>query len=252
MACGGSSTQEKPPVAASGSSETSPAPPASSPTLATAAPVANEGAGRACSGGGISDCETKCAQGDRGACMRAAEAYFEGKNAPQDNPKGLALLEKACHTPSSGHDTNLDNPMSDPAQACLALSSMYSSGNQGITVDLAKSRSALETACQNHDDGGCGMLFDCLVQGGLCEKDVKRALTMSDDICGKIPSDPGCLSLAGLYDRGEGVKKDTKRASEMIRRACKDAPPEVCEGYWRMAGMKPQAARPKGRAGKKK
>jgi TPR repeat protein len=184
--------------------------------------------------------------------MRASEAYFEGKNAAQDPAKGLAMLDKACHTPSSGHDTQLDNPMSDPAQACIALSAMYSLGKHDVAVDLVKSRGALETACQNHDDGGCGALFDCLVQGSLCEKDVKRAVTMSNDICGKTPSDPGCLTLAGLYDRGDGVKKDAKHAREMVKRACKDAPPEVCDGYWRAAGMKAPAAGPKGRAKKKK
>jgi hypothetical protein len=203
MACGGS-TQEKPPATASGSSDPPPTPPASSTPATPAAPVApvaNEGAGRACSDGGVSDCETKCAQGDRGACVRAFEAYFEGKSAPRDNTKGLAMLEKACHTASSGRDTKLDNPMFDPGQACLVLSGLYSSAKDGIAVDLAKSRSALETACQNHDDGGCGMLFDCLVKGELCEKDVKRALTMSDEICGKTPTDPGCQARSTVLTR---------------------------------------------------
>src|SRR5262245_33580760 len=121
VACGGSSTQERPPVTASGlPDDASAAPPASSTPATAPAPGMKDGTARACAEGGLSDCETKCAQGDRGACVRAAEAYFDGKDAPQDTPKGLAMLEKACHTPSSSHDTKLDNPMSDPAQACIA------------------------------------------------------------------------------------------------------------------------------------
>ncbi|MFP4600705.1 MAG: SEL1-like repeat protein [Persicimonas sp.] len=78
-----------------------------------------------------------------------------------------------------------------------------------------------QQACEDGVMSACydlGVLYE---QGEVVDRDLKRAFELYEKACmAEEPDEVACNNLAVMYQQGEAVEQDTERAAELYRRAC--------------------------------
>jgi hypothetical protein len=176
----------------------SPAAPAGSASGKPASPPAAQG----CAPGDATGCAAACDGGDPAACVTLGIMHREGKGAPKDNPRALALLEKGC--------------------AAGQLKGCVQAGEILYNVepkDQTRAAQRFKKACDGGEVTGCVDLGWALSAGRGVPKDAAAAAAAFGKACSGSEA-IGCVGLGQLYRDGQGVSQDKKRAAELFKKAC--------------------------------
>lgn len=122
---------------------------------------------------------TLCDQGKPSACFTLGTMYASGAGVTKDNPRAIALFQKAC----DGGD----------AQGCGALGFMYETGS-GIQKDLAHALNLYRKACDGGGGLGCAFLAVLYEKGTGTTKNLAMAATLYERAC-EAGNSLGCGEL---------------------------------------------------------
>ena len=168
-----------------------------------------------------------CDANDSKGCNNLAYLYLEGKGVKRNIKIAKKFSNKAC---------SLGNNI-----ACLNLGKLYYSNKGGLGRDLNKSLSFFEIACKNGNMEGCynvGAIYG-YDRPLSKEENIKRSFIFLDKACkgkyGKacLAIKPicealcnkgdasACFELGSIYSRGIGIKRDRKKAKEILMKSCK-------------------------------
>ncbi len=151
-------------------------------------------------GGAHAGAEDNCAKGTAEACVEAGGMYLLGRGATKDEVKARGYFDRACKLGS--------------AFGCETLGKMMRDGRGG-PADNAGAIALLRRACDDNAAGACTSVgLDAMKHGDKAA--AVRLLTKACDGNDKI----GCTGLGALYLHGNGVRKDVKRAKELLSKAC--------------------------------
>lgn len=151
--------------------------------------------------------ERLCKDGDTQACFNIGHLYANGSGVKQNFTRSSKYFKIACDAGNY--------------QGCYALGIAYANGD-GVQKDAQKSRQMLEAACDMngdicveiaHTDYGASKWLDALkFYKFACEKG----------------SSEGCFGAGGMYERGEGTRKDLPTALKFYDKACRAGDGKAC------------------------
>lgn len=96
-----------------------------------------------------------------------------------------------------------------------------------LLSSLAFANSELERQCNNGDTGSCVDLGNLYNIGEGVKQDYKKASELYNKAC-EMNNALGCGSLGMLYYKGKGVKQDYKKAMKFVIKTC-EIDTEICE-----------------------
>jgi hypothetical protein len=153
--------------------------------------------------------EKACEGGDADACANTGGRYLLGKDGrSKDEPKGAAILKKACDL-GSGF-------------GCEIYGRALNDG-RGVPKDVKAADEAFTKACDKKSGGACRSLAL-----RLDTADPKRIplLVKACDLDDGI----GCMGLGAAYLHGnQGAPKNPAKAKEILQKACKLGQQSSCE-----------------------
>ncbi len=185
--------------------------------------------------------QSACAAQNIGGCTNLGLAYLHGIGMSADVPKAKQLLEWSCKR---------EHPV-----ACRELGAMHLLG-EGVDVDANRAVTYYRLACKANDGDSCYNLGALFEQGTSVREDIAQAIGYYEQGCvqgearacdgltrvqtiretpwqreaptRRLATEDGCdagkvadcASAGYTYFRGEGVKRDVKRAVELLQRAC--------------------------------
>ncbi|HVY37535.1 MAG TPA: tetratricopeptide repeat protein [Polyangia bacterium] len=140
-------------------------------------------------------------------CSKLGSAYSKAIGVKRDFETAARLFEKACDLGS--------------ADDCLNAAQIRQSG-LGARRDEALALRLFQRVCDKGDAAACRFAAEIYEHGsrdpGAVPANLARAAELYDRACGHGDG-PACDSLAGMYRRGQGVKKDRKKAVALQKRA---------------------------------
>jgi TPR repeat protein len=142
------------------------------------------------------------------AALGEEEPPIRGEPTPNDEPSGLALLERAC---DAGR-----------WQDCERMAAVLRAGKE-VPKDTLGALQAYDRACGFGGLRACNEVGTMLAEGEDVPQDLGRALSYFQTACpdqGAFGWD-ACASLAALYDEGKGVTQDRARAASLYVKAGK-------------------------------
>jgi serine/threonine protein kinase len=142
-------------------------------------------------------CESGSAQG----CYNLAGTLAKGLGTPRDLSAALTSYERACELGS--------------AKGCYKAG-MYHLTGKGSSADALQARPFLEKSCEKGNAKGCTALGVALVKGGEHFLEAARAF---EKAC-EAGNGRGCYNLGRLYEKGQGVERDSEKARSYYRQAC--------------------------------
>ena len=160
-------------------------------------------------------CETGAPDIATAACFELAGQYARGEGVPRDDPRSVALLEKAClgRGPAVPH-------------ACRALGRAWLEG-RGVETDWKTAERWLVTACEFGEGHACldaGVLVD---DHPGSKGDAPRAVQRYGQACDAGVAE-GCLLLGSALASGRGTLVDESAARRALTRACELGCAEAC------------------------
>jgi uncharacterized protein len=181
-----------------------------------------------------------------------------GKDGNDKNP--LAAPAKVTDGPKTSLPDRLARACeAGSGQQCVELSYFYLKGLEGVTKDDARAYEYVGKACKAGDMFGCELQGKMLRDGRGTEPDFVSANALfikacdgnSYGACTSLALDTskrnpkaavplfvkacngddglGCMGLGALYLHGNGVKKDTARAKELLAKSCKLGVDSACK-----------------------
>jgi TPR repeat protein len=145
----------------------------------------------------------ECARSEPIGCEKLGTAYLEGRGAPRDPPRGLALLERAC-------DQRVWH-------ACVPVAAALRFG-WNRPANRERSVAILQRACDGGDWPACNDLGDAYEKGSGVTVDLNRSVKFYGIACDH--DEPwGCLSLAEVSWVGTGLAYDSQRLIGLLRHA---------------------------------
>lgn len=140
---------------------------------------------------------------------RAPAPRQPGQSAPSRvRVRGRSYLERAC-----------DGGIGD---ACRHLAAALTDAERGTNAEQAW----LERGCTAHDAESCVTLANRVYAAGGVEADARRAVFRAQACrAGHLAA---CVDVAGYYQRGIGVAKDSTRAVAQLEESCRSGSPEAC------------------------
>jgi hypothetical protein len=189
-----------------------------------------------------------CDGGMRSACDEVVERLVAGHGTPKDVPRALAIVKARCdrdHTPTRVdcvplaflYEHELATPekvalarkmyeracTKDNVMECRLFAFMLAQGKGG-PKDLSRAIKLLTSECD------IGIVDTCepLGEGLLERKDLHEAATAFRRAC-RFDVPLGCTKLGIMFEHGQGVARDTVRASLLFRQACGAGESTACE-----------------------
>ncbi|RJO66737.1 MAG: hypothetical protein C4523_11630 [Myxococcales bacterium] len=174
----------------------------------------------------FSYCEKSCANGNDWRCFKLGLIYSEGQGVELDMQRAIEMFGKAC---KAGH-----------GEACNRLAIEYENGNN-IQKDSKLAFWLYREACTKNVGQACGRygLAYYFNEPGIPLNDINRnnrlqiAFSFFSEGCEK-GDDNSCINMGICYHNGEGVKRDTKTASEILGKFCGNGNKRACEGIVNM------------------
>ncbi|MCA9670413.1 MAG: SEL1-like repeat protein [Myxococcales bacterium] len=203
-----------------------------------------------------------CKRGNALGCNDLGMHYARGAGVKQDDARAHALYKEACDGGEGDGCFNLafandrgeveggSKAKADElygqaraqykkaceagdAEACSSLGYLVAIGRGG-KPDRDKARSLYKRACKAGSDAGCTRL------GGLeyADREYASALPRFSKAC-KNGYQGACAWLATLYQQGQGVAKDQKKAAKLFEDACEKHDRSACAslGYAYLRGV---------------
>ncbi|HZS39181.1 MAG TPA: tetratricopeptide repeat protein [Polyangia bacterium] len=156
----------------------------------------------------LASTEEACHAGTAAACEDLAGMYLLGRGVPKDDAKAAQYFQAACN--------------GGVAFSCEMIGKMYRDG-RGVAKDEARGYQLLTKACDDGSAGACTSVgLDVMKRDQAAGV---RLLTKACDGKDKL----GCMGLGGLYLHGNGVRKDVKRAKEILQKACALGAQPACD-----------------------
>lgn len=194
-----------------------------------------------CTRESMAACERGCQAGASEDCMEGAVSYVRAR----DDEAGSRMYQRACwlgHAKACGEVASVLLEGARPeARAmghaawrracegglsswCWALG-MSLAGGQLEGLDGLSAYDAWELGCQHGSRESCYAAAQWRTEGGAGRLSVATLLRASCPEPGPGPTAPdahwnGCLALAGLLERGEGVESQPRRAAALFERVC--------------------------------
>jgi hypothetical protein len=109
-----------------------------------------------------------CEQGDAGACLDLADAYWLGKGVAEAPALAVALFREACRAENTA--------------ACLRLGLAHQQG-RGVTQDDERAANLFEQVCESGEAQGCALLGSAYWLGRGVDKDRDRAGALFAQAC---------------------------------------------------------------------
>jgi TPR repeat protein/serine/threonine protein kinase len=193
--------------------------------------------------------EKACDAGALVACVNLGGLMFIGQGAEKDRPKAHQLFNKACDGGEpSGCGESGSLHMRDYAEAA---------SNYGKGAEL------LKKGCEGGEQDACATYYEAVATGMGVGKDADTAFATMKGICdsGKVPfacslvgdfymngtgtardfekaqkllttscdgGYGGCINLAGMFFRGDGVTADAAAAFKILQKGCDAAEMPAC------------------------
>jgi uncharacterized protein len=152
--------------------------------------------------------EAACKAGTAAACEDLAGMYLLGRGVAKDEAKAAVYFQAACN--------------GGVAFACEMTGKMYRDG-RGVERNPGTALALLTKGCDGGAYGACTSLgLDAL------KHDPKTGVSLLTKACDGNDK-LGCMGLGGLYLHGNGVRKDPRRARELIQKACTLGAQPACE-----------------------
>lgn len=153
-----------------------------------------------------------CNNGGGMECYNVSYMLYNGQGAEQDYKASKEYAIKAC-------DTGF-------AAGCLNAGNRYVKG-QGAKQDYEKALYYFKRACDGNIGKACYNLANMYDDAKGTHRDTTKTIMYYEKSC-ELPGDElspaearGCGVLASLYEKGIwGFKKDTKKATELYKKAC--------------------------------
>jgi uncharacterized protein len=170
--------------------------------------------------------EQACDAGNPLGCTNLGWVYQFGKGVPVDLDAAMRLYQRGCDgTRCSGRNL----------LGCTNVGRLYRDGI-GVKPDAQRAVAIFRDVCERGDpndaenaaractDAGTTWIFG----KGVVPRDVPTALALLEKGCNAGDS-MGCFNLGTVYEVGEHVKQDGKRAAGYYQRACDRGDTEGCE-----------------------
>lgn len=157
-----------------------------------------------CRVGAVAICDTRCGQGDSGACVMLGVSRLYGRGTDVDLEGAKASFSRAL----AGGD----------GRGAVFLGLMHETG-RGVPVDLAAAMSHYQRACDARAWAGCtnmGRLF----LFGLGVQASDDAARVQLKLACERGEGTGCEMLAALHLAGRGVRADGAAAFRLFDRGC--------------------------------
>jgi len=152
------------------------------------------------------------------ACMDMGALYLQGKGVPQDKPRAVGFVRKACAA-------------DPPAPFACALLGRLTYNGDGVSKDLTAAKKHFERSCKARVGMGCHLLGEMFFKGEGVPADKKRALELYRKACDESlhPSKRACFTLGGLHERGELVTANREEARAYFDKACSMGHKQACK-----------------------
>ena len=209
----------------------------------------------------INGCET----GELRAChnLGVELSGLDGaRNVPPDHERAVSVFRKACDggLPQSCDalakvqrqveaTAGIDHPLADQCRlhdmrACYELADAFVLG-RGVVADAARAAKLYELACHQGLRESCNSLAALAMQGGLGIDKAQAEVAFRKSCEAKDYA--GCVNLAVMYLRGDGVARDPAQAASLNQRACDGGMGIACarlaDAYQRGEGVAADAER---------
>lgn len=164
-----------------------------------------------------------CHLADSFACGSLAGVYLFGSTGiAKDVKKGIGILNASCEKGNWRDCWNLGRYLTRCEASTGGLSMVDADACKSFEApDPVAGAVALERACNNGGVAACHQAGWFLHKGKNGPKDLGRARMMYERACPKTSFNwDGCLALADMYDKGEGVAADPVKAREYLEQVC--------------------------------
>jgi TPR repeat protein len=160
---------------------------------------------------GLALLEKACSGNSALGCGGLGSLYMGGVGVPRDVPRALKLFEGACKR--------------GEGISCESLGGYYGQGGGGDPADLkgAMVRAApyYDRACTLGRAVACTLLATFILEGvKFPGSDRKRIVGLFDSGC-RGEMNIACKFLGDIYNKGELVRRDVKKANELYAKSCK-------------------------------
>ncbi|HEX7601172.1 MAG TPA: hypothetical protein VF316_06180 [Polyangiaceae bacterium] len=142
-------------------------------------------------------------------------------------------------TPDAGADAvaykeGLTGDLAEHARACDEGDTAWcmSVGNAfefGADKDLPRAIRVYQKGCDGGDPGACANAGRLILLGFGAAMDADKALALFEKGCAMDIGRDTCAQLAARYEKGDGVKKDPKKAKEYWTQACEKKDAAACK-----------------------
>jgi len=151
---------------------------------------------------------TSCQRSNLAGCVNVGRANRDGIGTAKNAARAAEIFRNACERTPSSEDVGGEENRS---RACSLLGGLYLAGD-GVEKDPGKGREFSERGCEGRDAFGC---FNAAVVAA----DPVKAAAFLDRAC-QAGDGEGCRDLAVAYEKGNGVSRDRRRASELYKKSC--------------------------------
>jgi TPR repeat protein len=169
-----------------------------------------------------------CDGGNALACTNLGWMYERGIGVPLDYEAAMRLYKKGCDGSACTGPNNT---------GCLNLGRLYRDGT-GVPVDLPRAFRIFRELCARtprpaDEQDATNLARACSLAGTaslLAEgtpRNIPDAITLMEKGC-NAGDNFGCYNLGIMYENGDGVTKDKRRADVYYRKACGRGDEEAC------------------------
>jgi TPR repeat protein len=161
----------------------------------------------------VDACEKACKASTKGACYWGGVLTLQGPFDEEQHKRGLAMFDKAC--------------AKNDADACWQSANLvWQFESKELKTAGPKTYAAFQKACNKNHARACMRLGD-IAAAAEDAKSKKLAVTVKvkgakllEQRCTKAKLVRACTWAASLYESGEGVKQDAKKATALRDKRC--------------------------------
>lgn len=171
--------------------------------------------------------EKACSYKSGEACARVSQKFLDNPRSPQPK-KAFAFAKKACLL---GHP-----------DSCSSVGEQLMQGREYVSRDRRKAYVYFSLACKIGFIRGCVLAGEALLSlPSLTYKEQKKVQTYFRMACSATHKTPrGCARLGELYAKGQGLKKDLKKAYTFFQVGCRSKIGFACyqQALFQMRGVR--------------
>ncbi|MBR1375617.1 MAG: sel1 repeat family protein [Cardiobacteriaceae bacterium] len=120
--------------------------------------------------------------------------------------------------------------------SCLEMAKIYMQGGNGVQADAMRAANLFNTVCEkNQNAEACNALAKLYQLGEVVPANIKKAFELYEVSCGRGNWE-ACNNQAVLYEQGRGVVQSSQKAYELYLAACNEGDfKSACDNLGMMA-----------------